>query len=281
MPFDYYSIPFSKPVGGVKKSTGTINPGTILLGIRIENSPYNFSMMEDTKTQTVCNGEEYPDHAYPALGPKEAKVRRRRRGGAGGEMLAGGVLLAAARSRACLGFGPRLTPPLPAGPPQKLQDKIKQQYRVRLILDNLPITTYDLELDPESGAQGAGRGRQGSTAQRRMPPLGPRQTIPDPALTPPPLRSPGRPPRAVRPGFEAGYIVDKKFYVNNHLMFKVLVHESNGMYSRMKQEEAELEAAAAVEVRRGGAEGRGGPPAGGSVGGGAGGQRAGVAARCA
>jgi transmembrane 9 superfamily protein 2/4 len=32
-----------------------------------------------------------------------------------------------------------------------LQDKIRQQYRVRLILDNLPITTYDLELDPESG----------------------------------------------------------------------------------------------------------------------------------
>jgi hypothetical protein len=30
-------------------------------------------------------------------------------------------------------------------------DKIRQQYRVRLILDNLPITTYVLELDPESG----------------------------------------------------------------------------------------------------------------------------------
>ena len=36
-------------------------------------------------------------------------------------------------------------------PAQMLQDKIRQQYRVRLILDNLPITTYDLELDPESG----------------------------------------------------------------------------------------------------------------------------------
>lgn len=34
---------------------------------------------------------------------------------------------------------------------QKLRDRIRQQYRVRLILDNLPITTYDLELDPESG----------------------------------------------------------------------------------------------------------------------------------
>lgn len=34
---------------------------------------------------------------------------------------------------------------------QMLRDKIRQQYRVRLILDNLPITTYDLTLDPESG----------------------------------------------------------------------------------------------------------------------------------
>ena len=50
--------------------------------------------------------------------------------------------------------------PAPCSPPcsspacclQKLVDKVKQQYRVRLILDNLPITTYDLELDPESGA---------------------------------------------------------------------------------------------------------------------------------
>lgn len=38
--------------------------------------------------------------------------------------------------------------------PQRLTDRIKQQYRVRLILDNLPITTYDLELDPESGEDG-------------------------------------------------------------------------------------------------------------------------------
>jgi hypothetical protein len=45
MPFDYYSMPFCKPGEGVKKKSGTINPGTILLGIRIENSPYKFSMM--------------------------------------------------------------------------------------------------------------------------------------------------------------------------------------------------------------------------------------------
>ncbi len=44
MPFEYYKNPFCKPPEGVKKS-GNVNPGTILLGIRIENSPYNFSMM--------------------------------------------------------------------------------------------------------------------------------------------------------------------------------------------------------------------------------------------
>ena len=33
---------------------------------------------------------------------------------------------------------------------QDLKEKIEQHYRVRLILDNLPVTTYDLELDPES-----------------------------------------------------------------------------------------------------------------------------------
>jgi Endomembrane protein 70 len=45
MPYEYYSMPFCKPENGVKKSSSSTNPGTILLGIRIENSPYNFSMM--------------------------------------------------------------------------------------------------------------------------------------------------------------------------------------------------------------------------------------------
>lgn len=54
---------------------------------------------------------------------------------------------------------------------------------------------------------------------------------------------------AVRPGYEVGYRRDGKYYVNNHLMFKVLVHETNGQYTQSRlQDEAELEAAAAVEV---------------------------------
>jgi transmembrane 9 superfamily protein 2/4 len=53
MPFDYYSMPFCKPPEGVKKSSGTINPGTILLGIRIENSPYNLSMNVSERALSV------------------------------------------------------------------------------------------------------------------------------------------------------------------------------------------------------------------------------------
>lgn len=157
MPYDYYSMPFCKPPGGIKKASGSTNPGTILLGIRIENSPYNFSVMEESRAQLVCKGPEYPEGSYPALKRSESS---------------------------------------------NLKDKIKSQYRVRLILDNLPITTYDLEQDPES----------------------------------------------VRPGFEVGYRVGDRYFVNNHLMFKILVHESNGQYSRLRAAEAELEAAAAAEA---------------------------------
>lgn len=86
---------------------------------------------------------------------------------------------------------------------QNLNEKIDQQYRVRLILDNLPVTTYDLEENPES----------------------------------------------VRPGFELGYEKDGKRFINNHLMFKILVHQTNGQYTRAKENMAEIEAAAIVEVR--------------------------------
>ena len=45
-------------------------------------------------------------------------------------------------------------------------------------------------------------------------------------------------------------MLDGKSYVNNHLMFKILVHESNGQYTLGKaHSQAELEAAASVEVR--------------------------------
>ncbi len=44
LPYDYYSMPFCLPPEGVRSSAGSINPGTILMGSRIENSPYNFTV---------------------------------------------------------------------------------------------------------------------------------------------------------------------------------------------------------------------------------------------
>jgi hypothetical protein len=85
---------------------------------------------------------------------------------------------------------------------QDVREKIDQHYRVRLILDNLPITTYDLEENPES----------------------------------------------IRPGFEIGNAVDGKYYINNHLMFKILVHKTSGQYTRARENMADLEAAAVIEV---------------------------------
>ena len=90
------------------------------------------------------------------------------------------------------------------GAAQDLREKIDQHYRVRLILDNLPITTYDLAENPES----------------------------------------------IRPGYEVGYERDGKYYLNNHLMFKILVHKTNGQYTRARENMAEIEAAAVIEVRR-------------------------------
>lgn len=44
MPFEYYTMPFCKPPEGVRRIANTANPGAILEGLRIENSPYNFTM---------------------------------------------------------------------------------------------------------------------------------------------------------------------------------------------------------------------------------------------
>jgi len=92
---------------------------------------------------------------------------------------------------------------LPCLRAQDLREKIDQHYRVRLILDNLPITTYDLAENPES----------------------------------------------IRPGYEVGYERDGRYFLNNHLMFKILVHKTNGQYTRARENMAEIEAAAVIEAR--------------------------------
>jgi hypothetical protein len=125
----------------------------------------------------VCNGEDYPDHAFPPLNQKQAKVgvpsRSRRHGlkesddklphDAGNfcsslrathaAQQRWGSTSPASHAHTMHLIQPIILPAPPSLPPpaQMLQDKIRQQYRVRLILDNLPITTYDLEKDPESG----------------------------------------------------------------------------------------------------------------------------------
>jgi hypothetical protein len=46
-------MPFCWPPEGIRSSMGSINPGTILMGSRIENSPYNFSVKVGTGSQAV------------------------------------------------------------------------------------------------------------------------------------------------------------------------------------------------------------------------------------
>jgi hypothetical protein len=41
------------------------------------------------------------------------------------------------------------------------KDKIKQKYRINMVLDNLPITVYDLENDVRGWGRGAGGGGWG------------------------------------------------------------------------------------------------------------------------
>lgn len=57
LPYEYYSMPFCKPEVGVKKSTSSVNPGTILSGLRMYNSPYSFSMQVRV---TVCMRTDLP-----------------------------------------------------------------------------------------------------------------------------------------------------------------------------------------------------------------------------
>ena len=64
---------------------------------------------------------------------------------------------------------------------QLLKQRISQRYRIRMLLDGLPLTTYDLAENPAS----------------------------------------------IRPGFDVGFEVDGTHYINNHLMFTVLLHKQH------------------------------------------------------
>ncbi|CAN1771843.1 Transmembrane 9 superfamily member 11 [Linum perenne] len=62
MPFSYYSLPFCKPPEGVKDSAE--NLGELLMGDRIENSPYKFKMYTNESQIFLCksaplSGDEF------------------------------------------------------------------------------------------------------------------------------------------------------------------------------------------------------------------------------
>ena len=52
MPFDYYSLPFCKPEGGVVVAAE--NLGEFLTGDRIENSPYKIYMRDEMHCEVLC-----------------------------------------------------------------------------------------------------------------------------------------------------------------------------------------------------------------------------------
>lgn len=52
MPYDYYSLQFCRPEGGVKPYAE--NLGEFLTGDRIENSPYELSMKKEEYCRVVC-----------------------------------------------------------------------------------------------------------------------------------------------------------------------------------------------------------------------------------
>lgn len=65
MPFSYYSLPFCKPQGGVKDSAE--NLGELLMGDRIENSPYLFKMYKNQTDVFLCQTDPLTDDQFKTL----------------------------------------------------------------------------------------------------------------------------------------------------------------------------------------------------------------------
>jgi hypothetical protein len=45
LPFEYYAMPFCKPPEGVHRAGNAANLGTVIMGIKLLNSQYNFTIM--------------------------------------------------------------------------------------------------------------------------------------------------------------------------------------------------------------------------------------------
>ncbi|WCJ30052.1 Transmembrane 9 superfamily member 11 [Euphorbia peplus] len=65
MPFSYYSLPFCKPKEGVKDSAE--NLGELLMGDRIENSPYKFKMHVNESEIFLCKSDPLSADSYKLL----------------------------------------------------------------------------------------------------------------------------------------------------------------------------------------------------------------------
>ncbi|KAJ8753103.1 hypothetical protein K2173_017639 [Erythroxylum novogranatense] len=65
MPFSYYSLPFCKPQEGVKDSAE--NLGELLMGDRIENSPYRFKMYTNESDIFLCQSEPLSSDDFKLL----------------------------------------------------------------------------------------------------------------------------------------------------------------------------------------------------------------------
>ncbi|KAJ4730297.1 Transmembrane 9 superfamily member [Melia azedarach] len=64
LPFSYYSLPYCKPIGGVKKSAE--NLGELLMGDQIDNSPYRFRMNVN-ETVFLCITNLLSEHEVKLL----------------------------------------------------------------------------------------------------------------------------------------------------------------------------------------------------------------------
>uniref|UniRef100_A0A2N9FVV0 Transmembrane 9 superfamily member n=1 Tax=Fagus sylvatica TaxID=28930 RepID=A0A2N9FVV0_FAGSY len=65
MPFSYYSLPFCKPDEGVKDSAE--NLGELLMGDRIENSPYQFKMYTNESDIFLCKSDPLSADSFKIL----------------------------------------------------------------------------------------------------------------------------------------------------------------------------------------------------------------------
>lgn len=80
LPYEYYSMPFCKPVEGVHRAGNAANLGTVIMGIKLLNSQYNFTIMVRTShaaataavapcTATTVAVAEYTSASLATYGP--------------------------------------------------------------------------------------------------------------------------------------------------------------------------------------------------------------------